>query len=174
MEQEGSFYLIWREYLGPNREDHLNDNFYFITTKPARYNMSHQICLDGWAGTTNDWSVTALGEYSTIEAARECILENDEYATEIPETDEFYPHDMIDDYEILEVYRETPYIRLDPESTYNWIFPGTEINPDATDEELETLAETLEKEAQSEAGYTLTDLLEILKTYRDELLEDEE
>jgi hypothetical protein len=70
------FYPIRVENIGPNQKDH-TDHF-VIQTVPGTTNMSHQELTDGWLGSTNDWSRTALGEFETLEEARESIRSESE------------------------------------------------------------------------------------------------
>lgn len=69
------YYIIEQEYVGPNRQEHLNDHTVIVSTEPATTNSSHETRIKGWCGTTNDWSVNAHGEYDSIEAAEAAIIE---------------------------------------------------------------------------------------------------
>lgn len=71
-------YVILNNYVGPNRSEHRD--YYAITSTPQRTNMSHEERIEGWLGTTNDWSVQAMGEFETIDAAREAITGHNENA----------------------------------------------------------------------------------------------
>lgn len=42
-----------------------------IISQPGRTNLSHEERTDGWLGTTNDVYECAIGEFETLEAARE-------------------------------------------------------------------------------------------------------
>ena len=71
------FYLTSSEYVGPNARSLENDyrrivygHYIDIQTAPGLRNMSHEPCVDGWLGTTNDWAEYAHGEYDTIESAQ--------------------------------------------------------------------------------------------------------
>jgi hypothetical protein len=64
-----SYYVVEREYVGPDRNRNRREHTYSVTTEPARTNMGRQPITSGWAGTTNDVSVTARGEYPTLTAA---------------------------------------------------------------------------------------------------------
>jgi hypothetical protein len=69
------YYLIEREYVGPNKRDSrgnvIGDSRVMeIWNAPGVTNMSREVRIHGWLGTTADISSTACGEYETIEAAR--------------------------------------------------------------------------------------------------------
>lgn len=67
MENERKFYPIWLEYVGPNDVvGHLKTRIR-IRKMPGTKNMSGEPCVDGWLGTTDDWSKTALGELDAAE-----------------------------------------------------------------------------------------------------------
>ncbi|HEX7111404.1 MAG TPA: hypothetical protein VF216_03095 [Mizugakiibacter sp.] len=68
-----TYYVVERDYAGPNADQHLNAHTYTIRTAPARGNMSHEPIIDGWAGTTDDWAVYGRGQYETREAAEAAI-----------------------------------------------------------------------------------------------------
>ncbi len=37
-----------------------------LRTQPGRTNLSHESCVSGWLGTTNDVEATALGAYEVV------------------------------------------------------------------------------------------------------------
>ena len=70
------YYVLSRCYVGPNQHD-INDvenildgHYYYISTEPGRKNMSREVAITGWLGTTSDISKTAHGEFETIESAQ--------------------------------------------------------------------------------------------------------
>ena len=76
------YYLIEHEYVGPNQHclatdynNIVNGHYFVIQDRPGLTNMSHEPRTEGWLGTTNDWSETALGEYPTEKAAEKAVLE---------------------------------------------------------------------------------------------------
>ncbi len=69
--QEKKYYIVERVYIGPNRSD---DRYYDadeiqIISREPRTNASGEVRTNGWLGASGDWSVTAYGEYPTLEAA---------------------------------------------------------------------------------------------------------
>ncbi|CAE6779599.1 hypothetical protein [Nitrospira defluvii] len=71
--EQATYYVVECEYVGPDPDQHTNTHTYEITTTPPRLNMSHEICTDGWLGTTNDWSRTAHDAFETKADARESV-----------------------------------------------------------------------------------------------------
>ena len=63
------FYLIEKEYVGPNHDQYLNAHQVRVQTVPGLTNMTKESRVSGWLGTTNDWSLHAHGVYETREAA---------------------------------------------------------------------------------------------------------
>ena len=83
------YYPIRVAYTGINRADRHqyargNRDHYEIRRAPGRTNMSHQPLTDGWLGTTDDWSRTALGECETLDQARRAIDRDDPVHTISP------------------------------------------------------------------------------------------
>lgn len=51
-----------------------------VRTEPGRKNLSKEVLVKGWLGTTNDWSEYALGKFETEDeawAAIDAALEKD-------------------------------------------------------------------------------------------------
>ena len=72
------YYPVRIVYAGPNRADrdpnaYGNRDYYSICARVQRTNMSNQELTEGWLGQTNDWSYHALGEFETLDEARESI-----------------------------------------------------------------------------------------------------
>ena len=65
------YYIIESHYVGPNN---IHRHSITIQNEPGRANMSHEIQLDGWLGTSNDYAAYAHGTYATQEAAETYIL----------------------------------------------------------------------------------------------------
>jgi len=121
------FYVVHSEYAGPNQnqEAYADLSTIEIRTEPARTNMSREIRLEGWCGTTNDFSVRAYGEYSTLEAAREAIAEKfGAVRDRDPEGSKFEPESGDD--AVAEIYKPGRYAPLVGEGLSNWICPGIE------------------------------------------------
>jgi hypothetical protein len=63
------WYLIEIKYIGPNRESKgRRAHMVRVLDQPARTNLSGEIRLEGWLGTTDDWDEHALGEFTKEEA----------------------------------------------------------------------------------------------------------
>lgn len=167
------FYVIKIDYVGPNPDQHVDDDRIEIRTTPARTNQRHEVCLDGWCGTTNDWAVFARGEYATEQEARDYIAET--YGPVREDEDVGDPIGIDADGEpimAVAVFRPGKYIPMDAEGTGNWAWTGIEVDikADTTDEQIETLVEQYEAEVNEE-GYTLNKraLSDSMERRRDDL-----
>ena len=69
------YYVIESEYVGPNTQGRIDSHLVTITTDAPRTNLSHEVRLDGWIGTTNDTSRHAHGAYTSEDEAREAVAE---------------------------------------------------------------------------------------------------
>ena len=119
------YYIIETNYVGPNaNQDRYADvDTIEIRTEPARTNMSREIRLEGWCGTTDNFSVHAHGEYPTIEAAREAIAAKFGVVRDRdPEGSKFETEPG--DTTIVELYKPGRYAPLVGEALTNWIWPG--------------------------------------------------
>ena len=159
------YYVIEEKYAGANQDQHLDDNTIKITTEPAMTNSSHEICLDGWAGTTDDWAVYARGVYDSKEAAEKFIktLYKDTREADFDDNDQ----------SIVAVYKPGKYEPLCKEETGNSIYESviSSVTQTTTDDEISALVDDWEREANSQ-GCTLTGAYDMAIDYRDELLED--
>lgn len=169
------YYIIETNYVGPNHDQHVDADRIEISTTPAITNRSHEIRLDGWCGTTNDWAVYAHGEYATIEAARAAIAEK---FGDVRDRDANGYSFESDDEDVVEVYKPGKYTPMSSQATADWAYEGiqSDIEADTTDERIAELVAAYEAEANS-CGYTLhSDLEDFMKERRRELrdeLEDE-
>src|SRR5256885_2081753 len=71
------YYVIESKYVGPNQDQsqYCDVDTIGIFTAPGKTNSSREVRLEGWLGTTNDWSEYAHGEYESVEAAEAAIRE---------------------------------------------------------------------------------------------------
>jgi hypothetical protein len=101
-------YPVLSNYCGPNdyvdggHNKHclLYGTYVVFRTTPGRTNMSHEPRAEGWLGTTNDWSETALGEFPDTAAAMAAVRDRITYVKElIEESDEEEPYYEVDDTE---------------------------------------------------------------------------
>lgn len=166
------YYIIEQEYVGPNRQDHLNDHAVVVSTEPATTNSSHEIRVKGWCGTTNDWSVNAHGEYDSIEAAEAAIAEI--FGDVRLENDESGIRDEEDT--VVRAYVVGKFPEMDDEeiATAYWDDVKRFVKSDTTDDEIDTwvkacVAEALNDEYIVSAG----SLANFARQIRDDKRKDE-
>lgn len=169
------FYLIEYNYVGPNPSDDKNTDAdtIEICTKPAYTNLSCELCIEGWAGTTGVWCVTAHGEYETLEKARAAITEKFGKTRECAVSGE--PFDS-DDTSAVEVHKPGEFEPMGYNGTASWAHEEMQdaITIKTTDAEISELVAQFEK-AANEDGYTLHDALEdFMLKLRDDLLAEYE
>ena len=159
---EEKVFIIEENYVGPDQDQNIDADTIKITTEPARKNMSNEICLDGWCGTTDDWAVYARGEFPDLEAAEAYIKANYKDAREI---DDFYDEGGT----VKAVYKPGKYETLCKEETGNFIYDSLKesVNSSTTDDEIRALVDEWEATANSE-GWTLTGAYDLAVAYRDE------
>ena len=63
------FYVISYDYPEPKGADDADRNRVVVSSRPARANSTGEPVVLGWAGTSDDVTVTAHGAYATIELA---------------------------------------------------------------------------------------------------------
>jgi len=177
------FYLILSEYVGPNRKDSrghwIGDSRVMnICSRAGRTNSSRQELINGWLGTTNDNSLTACGEYDSIEAARS-EAHRLGFTSEAVSEDE-YP--SIDDDDDTIVQWISPVAAREQWDADDWFHTGCSrddtrqnygITDKTTDDELDAIIETAEAEAEANNAepHGLDDLFYEL---RNELIDEEE
>lgn len=164
------YYIVETRYVGPNKNQirYIDADRVEISTEPAKKNCSGDECFEGWCGTTNDWSVYAHGRYKTIDEARAAIQEEFGDVRELEFDD--YSEDLVACYKIGK------YEKMSREATHSWAFESIEsdITADTTDEQIEDLIDSYEKEARRE-GYTLHgDLKKFMIDHREEMREERE
>ena len=154
-------YVIEENYVGANRDQNIDADQIKITTEPARKNMSNEVCLDGWCGTTNDWAVYARGVYDSKEAAEKFIktLYKDTRKADFDDNDQ----------SIVAVYKPGKYEPLCKEETGDFIYDAliSSVTQTTTDDEIRALVDEWEATANSE-GWTLTGAYDLAVAYRDE------
>jgi len=164
------FYIIETTYIGPNQKQdrYVDADGIEISTSPARANMSNEKRIEGWCGTTNDWCVTAHGEYATIEEAREAIAEK---FGEVRKIDA--PDDCLDEH-VIEQYKPGKYAPMSSQATGEWAWESIkeDIRADTTDERIAELVADYEGAANSD-GFTLDSSLENYMQIQRQELRDE-
>jgi len=159
-----TYYVISSEYVGPNLSDRCNSHTYQITTEPGHTNMSHEVRVDGWLGTSNDWAAYAHGEYGSMEAARAAVIEMLGEDRRLIDNDEY-------DESVVETYAANKYVEWDADNSVTWCYESRhEITADTTDERIDEIVAECEQYANDEGNTLDTDAVQIMLTERrDEL-----
>lgn len=166
------YYVIETNYVGPNQtqDQYVDADKIEISTSPAITNSSHEVRLEGWCGTTNDWAVYAHGEYATIEAARVAIAEK---FGEVRGADADGYSFESDNADAVETYKPGKFAPMSSQATADWAYAGiqSDIAADTTDERIAELVAEYEADANRN-GYTLdSDLEDFMRQRRQELLD---
>ena len=166
------YYVVSREYIGPDQEKRLNSEAYEITTEEPTTNMSHEVRTDGWLGCTNDWDAHAHGEFETVEAARSAIAEliGDNRRETSDDDNEIRFNESI-----VESWTVGKYEEWGADTSINWCYDGRAdaVDADTTDEQITATVAQWNEEAHQEISAKLHTqaVEEWLKEYRDELKE---
>lgn len=165
------FYILSHEYTGPNEVV----NVYTVTvqTEPGETNMSHETQIEGYLGTTNDWSLHAHGEFETEDEARTAA---DALAVKLGgagsrEID--YESEGQGD-PIIAVFR-VGYEGWGAEASREWCYEGVraDVTADTTDEQIEALIEHYELMLNDEDGTLDTRAVRsMMSEHRDGLREE--
>ena len=165
------YYIIEKNYVGPNKDQHVDADKIYIRTSPAFTNQSHEERTEGWCGTTNDWSVWAHGEYDTIEEARAAIAYK---FGEVRDENVTYNEDAND---VIESHKPGKYAPMSSQVAEDWAYEiQSNINGETTDADIAVLLAEFEADANLE-GYTLDsveDLIREMQARRDELRDETE
>jgi len=173
-EEKKVYYVIEERYVGPNRDQHWDADTIVISKTPALTNMSHDEITEGWAGTTNDWSVHAHGAYATIEEAEAAIREKFGQVRD----EDIHGYTFEDgDPDKVAIYKPGEYAPLSGDEAGEWVEQWEPKVSDATtDEEIAEIAEDMEQEARAQ-GLTFAlvkgFLLQLLENKRAEAAEDD-
>ena len=164
------FYLISIEYVGANKLDsrgHIigDSETVQLTTTPPKTNMSGEVLVNGWLGTTNDWSHNALGEFKTLEDALE-ELKILGFTSRVDS----------DSCNVVSEWQR-PSAALEKWSAEDWLLNtmGAElickdydITAETTDDELEIISDNINKEAEGD-NVNLFGSMELLMELRNDL-----
>ena len=166
--EQATYYVVECEYVGADNDRHHNDHTYEITTTPPRTNSSHEICTDGWLGTTNDWSRTAHDAFETEADAREAV--QDLLTAEGYREQDLASHRVADG--TVAVYLVGRHEAMDAEASQTWVYDTLNgIKAQTTDDQIESMVDEAEEEANQE-GLTLNQeaVREMLTEQRDKLV----
>lgn len=140
------YYIIETDYVGPNQDKYINDHTVSIGTSPAYTNQSHEARIEGWCGTTNDWSVYAHGVYDTLD---EAVCAVKEIFGEVRQLDD---KDNGEDESLIITFALGLRPRLTGSETINLYYEvcdvstGQYFTADSTDEDISALITTLRDE----------------------------
>lgn len=165
-----TYYLIRREYVGPNAADdrYIDATTIEIRTEPARFNGSGAVCVYGWGGTTNDWATYADGEYATLDEAKAAVATKFGLVrNRTPDGDTLES----DDEDVVEVCKPGLYAPATRDHTLEWCI-NSQVAGNMTDAELDAMAAEI-TDALATEGYTPhADLRDILTKLRDDKAAD--
>ena len=171
------YYLILSEYVGPNSKDSRGNiigdsRIMGIYTSPGITNSSHEARVGGWLGTTNDESLTAYGEFNSMESARRDAHRLGFTERRSTDDDEFSPisDDLVEEWLTPAAARE----QWDADDYFHGCcsrdvtIDTYGINANTTDDELDLIIEQVEAEAEI-AGVELHGLTKLFHGLRDDL-----
>lgn len=158
------YYIIEKIYVGPNQDQERYIDAVEIRNTPAVTNTTHEKQVEGWCGTTNDWSITAHGEYSSIEEAREAITEK---FGEVRKLDADHDH-------ATETYKLGKYEQLSAEATAGLCHESIQLEIDATttDAQIDALLAEYEADLNSEGYSPHSELKGFMQARRQELRDE--
>lgn len=167
------YYVIKHTYVGPNQdqEECIDADTIEICTTPALTNSSHEERIEGWCGTTDDWSLDAYGEYESLAAARDAIRERFGPVRDSDAEGHLYESD---DVSAVEVYKPGQFTPVSRAGVGDWLYYSLEadITEHTTDDQIADLAARYETEANGD-GYTLSGYAEdLIIDYRRGLIEE--
>lgn len=159
------YYLIEAEDI--DAKDNEADNNMYITTEPWETNLSHEVRIDGWLGTTNNTSYHAHGVYDSLKEARKAAIElGYEFKVE---------NNMMDGVVETLTDKNPDFDHVDAR---DFLCENTDeelgLNAETTDVELKTLAAKFKKECMSDQNVYLYNTLNYLRKRHDEIVESDE
>lgn len=164
------FYVIENSYVGGNEDCHFDVDNIIISEKPACGNLSGEPVFDGWAGTTDDWSVVAHGEFESIGDAVAYVYDNFVVRSEGP--DGPYINDVLDP-DVVAMYRVGRYAQMTRQMTGDYL--NDAFNAIVAADDDASLRERLyyaEEAAQGEGCTLHGDAFEMMVSVRDERIAD--
>jgi hypothetical protein len=137
--------------------EHLDadNDWLYISTKPAYGNMDKEPVIEGWAGTTNGIAVYGHGEFDSVEDAIDYIMADFDLC-EHRTGDENGEYDSFNqDPDVIHAFKLGKYHPLSPAESYDFLWKRIKaLNEDIT---LATIDEFWKgaEEAANDEGYTL-------------------
>ena len=161
------YYIEEIRYCGPNPQDEKYIDFdrFEITIAPPRTNLSGEIRVNGWLGTSNDVARYAHGAHESLAAAAGVVehMLGHEFRRD-PEPSEFH--------DVLAVYRLGRHEPISDEALGIWL-QDVDVPADVDDADLIQQAEQLISELEDTgARASVVRVCECLETLRDNARED--
>lgn len=171
------FYVIEKKYVGPNQDQHIDDDCIIISTQPAVYNMTGNVCTAGWCGTTNDWATFALGVYDTMDDADAAVRALGPVRDTDPGTDEAYYDPYDDENGVLARYKRGLLTPMSRDESISWSYEtiADQLSYASTDADIAGILTWLTEEARYQ-GYTIDieSVSDYMSKRRAELIEEQE
>lgn len=144
------FYVIEKKYVGPNQDQHIDDDCIIISTRPAVYNMTGEICTAGWCGTTDDWATFALGAYDTMGGADFAVRALGPMRDTDPVTGDAYEGPYDDEEGIVARYKRGLLTPMSKDQSIEWAYETIhdQITASSTDADMADVCQWLESEAE--------------------------
>lgn len=159
------------EGVNQNQDIYADVNQIEISTEPPVENMSKEIKLEGWCGTTDGWATYAHGEYNTIDEAVKAVKEI--FGTVREEDPNGVAFESMEP-DLVKVFKPGKYAQMGYNETEEWAYAGFlhDITAFTTDELIQELVESYEHEANNQ-GYTLDSYLDVMMRDRRKELREE-
>lgn len=150
------FYVIEKKYVGPNQDQHIDDDCIIISTAPAVYNMSGKVCTDGWCGTTDDWATYAHGEYCTLDDADAAVRALGPVRDTDPVTGDAYEGPCDEEEGIVARYKRGLLTPMSRDESISWSYEtiADQLTYASTDADMAGILTWLTEEARYQ-GYRL-------------------
>jgi hypothetical protein len=170
------YFIIHREYVGPDQHQYIDTDTYRIQTIPGLTNRSHEPRIIGWLGTTNDWSEYAHGQFDTEQEARDRVSEfcSGQYR-EFTYTEQHFANFNPDIHEnVIAYFKPGAYEPCAYSSEFCWSMRN-DITADTTDDQITQIIDQCEAEANKQ-GLTLfrQQVRQMFEQRRTELIEKAE
>lgn len=169
------FYVISHIYCGPNKNSRtlIDADTVEIWSEPAQTNLSKEVCIEGWCGTSNDWSLTAYGAFDTLEKARAYIDENWDIRELDSKSDSFIDYSFGEF--VVAKFKVGQYAMMPDDEVADWAYQGliSDISIDTTDAQIAELAQEYEKDANTYGSSVIHCIKDVMIEYRQRLRDDQ-